>query len=199
MKYVAAKYLTLIGMMFIVAWFFWNPEGWTFEWEPIVTFTLTLAGFIVADRHINKTEETCSVSDHDINLYEKLVASLPVNGVMRVINEHDFLDSFERCDISDLRRFTCEWDNSEHEFVDSSLEALRTSFLKAAGAFNLAVAKYTSPNNLGFQSVRVDSQLHDPVHEARFHKEATIINNAASKAYDAHQSLIRACKTRLSK
>jgi len=68
-------YLTLAAMLGTVAWFFWNPEGWTFEWEPIVVFLLALTGFITTDfKNRNTVEDrdcagTPERDPADINLY----------------------------------------------------------------------------------------------------------------------------------
>ena len=43
------KYLTLAGMLATVAWFFWNPNGWSFDWEPIAAFLAALVMFIAID------------------------------------------------------------------------------------------------------------------------------------------------------
>lgn len=198
MRAKIAKYLTILGMLFNVAWFLWNPEGWVFEWEPIVAFTLTLAGFITADVYDKPLHASASVNSNDVALFKKFQNALPVNGVMRFIKDHDFLGSFDKENISPMGKFAYEWDNPEHEFIHPVLEERRKSFLKAVNELNIAIATYTSPNNSGFQAVRVDSQKHDPEHEARFKDEAKIINEAATKAYVAYENLVREARQNLS-
>lgn len=198
MRAKIAKYLTMLGMLFNVAWFLWNPDGWIFEWEPIVVFTLTLAGFIAADVYDKPLHGSANLNSNDAALFKKFQDALPVNGVMRFIKSHDFLGSFNKEDISPMGRFAYEWDNPEHEFIHPTLEELRKEFLTTVNAFNIAVATYTSPNNSGFQAVRVDSQKHDPEHDARFRDEAKIINEAATKTYAAYESLVREARKILS-
>ena len=112
-----AKYLTIAGMLFNVAWFLWNPADWTFEWEPVVAFTLTLAGFIAADVH-----DSSSISGNlakqghpnDVALAKKLLDALPSNGIIKFLKEHDFLGSFRSEEIRPINQFLYEWDNPDH-------------------------------------------------------------------------------------
>ncbi|AQT58895.1 hypothetical protein [Cellvibrio sp. PSBB023] len=189
-----AKYLTILGMLFNVAWFLWNPEGWKFEWEPIVAFTLTLAGFIAADIH-DKPKET--TSPNDIALFKKFQECLPINGAIKFIKEHDFLGSFTIEEISPFNRFVYEWENPEHEFIDIELEALRKELYGLIKEFTQAIGRYSSPNSMGRQSVRVHSQEGIPEFEKKFEQEAGIINNAASAVEACHSNLIRVGRKKL--
>jgi hypothetical protein len=46
---VAARLVTLSAMLATVAWFFWNPVGWTFDWEPVVVFLFALSGYLTTE------------------------------------------------------------------------------------------------------------------------------------------------------
>lgn len=189
-----AKYLTILGMLFNVAWFLWNPEGWEFEWEPIVAFTLTFAGFIAADIH-DRPKETAH--PNDVALFKKLQECLPANTAIKFIKEHDFLGTFTIEEISPFNRFVYEWDNPEHEFLDLELEKLRKELYRLVKEFTQAIGRYSSPNSKGRQSVRVNSQQGIPEFEKRFEQEAGIINCAASAVEECHSNLIRLGRKKL--
>ncbi|MFT4997241.1 MAG: hypothetical protein ACI8RO_000580 [Flavobacteriales bacterium] len=196
---IIIKIITLLGMLSTVAWFFWNPEGWVFEWEPIVVFLFALAGYVGSEVGSNKLDhqEKPAANPNDEKLFSKLLDALPSTEVMSFVDKHDFLGDFKNETLRPVYRFFSEWDNSEHEFIDETLESLRKDLLNKIKTFNLVIAKYTAPNNRGFQAVRVDTQKGDPEHEARFAEEATIINNSANELYASHQLLIREARLSL--
>jgi hypothetical protein len=132
--------------------------------------------------------------ESDKKLYQKLLTDLPFDGPILMLKEHDFLGSFNLDEIKPLNNFVYYWQSAEYTFVDDNLEKVKHELLEKVGEFTQAIAQYTSRNAYGFQAVRVDCQLHDPAHEARFREEAGIINVAASEAFDCHQKLIKECK-----
>lgn len=187
-------------MLFTVAWFLWNPAGWTFEWEPVVAFTLTLASFIAADLHDSSSvigEAKKQGHPNDVTLAWKLLEALPSNGIIKFLKEHDFLGSFRSEEIRPLNQFLYEWDNPEHEFLDSELESYRKALLKRAGEFSMNVAKYTSSNMAGMQAVIVDGQRNDFEQMQRFEVEAKAVNEAADSLVGAHESFVRAARGKL--
>ncbi|WP_300671538.1 hypothetical protein [Desulfoluna sp.] len=192
-----AKYLTISGMIATVAWFLWNPVGWVFEWEPIVAFIMSLAGFVTTEYQDYKSKKGDARNSKDKELFERFCNLLPSNEVMEFIRYHDFLTEFKREKIQPLSDFSYEWDNAEHKFLNKKIEKCRENFLSAVHEFKEHIAEYTCPNNNGLQAVRVDSQKHDSVQEKRFRTEASIINKSANKLYDLHQQLISLGRSKL--
>lgn len=189
-----AKILTLTGMLATVAWFFWNPNGWVFQWEPIVVFLFSLGGFVAAEwtgQHSGEKSNHEKLHPNDKQLFREFLEGLPSNGVIDFLRGHDFLMEFDLDSVSPLRKFLREWDNANHEFQDKELEKLRKELYEAAADFSGKISKYTSPNESRMQAVRSDKLKHIEEHEMRFEKEASILNEAADKVVSIHQNLVR--------
>lgn len=187
-----AKVLTLTGMLATVAWFFWNPVGWVFQWEPIVVFLLSLAGFVAAEKtgaSSNKEEE--KVHPNDVRLFRELLEVLPSKTFIEFLKQHDFLLEFQLETVNPLRQFINEWDNAEHAFLDTELEELRKALMAAGEDFSHKISKFTSPNDSGWQAVRSDRLKHIEEHEERFRKEAKLIDSASDEFVRIHQELVR--------
>lgn len=190
------QYLTLAAMFTFVAWFLWAPASktWSFNWEPIAGFFLALATYVRL-----KSGEEIPIEDGgaakpnpaDVALFEELRAVLPSNGAIEFLRQHDFLIDFDDQHIDPLRTFEYEWDDAEHEFFDPRLEGIRKSLFDAVLEFRGAVAQFTVGQANGLRGVRVQALRHNPIHEARFREEATVINNAAKPVIDFHQKLMR--------
>jgi|GEM_PF-2220052 len=114
-----AKYLSLASIMATVAWFFWNPVGWSFEWEPVVVFLASLGAFIGCDwkdhsgAHNAKSEEVAA-HPSDVFLFKQLIELLPSTGVIHFLKAHDFLGSFKRDSIRPVEQFLYEWVHLPH-------------------------------------------------------------------------------------
>ena len=188
------KILTITGMLATVAWFFWNPVGWIFQWEPIVAFLLALAGLVAAEntgQSAQQVEQDKKAHPNDIYLFGKFLEVLPSKTSIEFLKQNDFLLDFKIETLDPLRKFINEWDNAEHEFEDSELEELRKSLMATGKDLSEKISKYTSPNYSGFQAVRVDKLKHIEKHEERFRKEAEIINSASNEFVRIHQELVR--------
>ena len=192
-----AKYLSLASIMATVAWFFWNPVGWSFEWEPVVVFLASLGAFIGCDwkdhsgAHNAKSEEVAA-HPSDVFLFKQLIELLPSTGVIHFLKAHDFLGSFKRDSIRPVEQFLYEWGNAEHEFQDKEIEALKAELYGAARTFDTLIGKYTSPNKHGFQAVRPDQYEGGDQRELEFQREAEEIGDAADLVVAKHQDFVRA-------
>jgi hypothetical protein len=191
---VFAKILTLFGMLATVAWFFWNPVGWVFQWEPIVVFLLALAGFVAAEKTTPSAlaeKQNLNAHPNDVRLFKEFLGIMPSKTFIEFLKQHDFLLEFELENLNPLRRFINEWDNAEHEFQDAELEDIRKSLMSAGEYFSRKVSKYTSPNDSGWQAVRSDRLKGIEEHEKRFRNEAAIIDAASDEFVRLHQELVR--------
>jgi len=191
---VLLKILTLIGMLATVAWFFWNPVSWVFQWAPIASFFIMLAGFFALEKEgSNASEEKQEEKAHpnDVQLFREFLELLPSNTVIEFLKYHDFLADFDPARIDPLRKFIFKWDNSEHIFQDSELEELRKSLMAAGEDLSNKISVNTMLNDRKFLAVRVDRLRDIKEHEERFRKEAKIINDASSEFVRLHQELAR--------
>lgn len=192
-----AKYLSLMSIMATVAWFFWNPNGWSFEWEPVVVFLASLGAFIGFDwkeHSISRKTQERATDAHpsDVLLFKQLIELLPSTGIIQFMKTHDFLGSFKRDEINSIEEFLYEWDNAEHEFQDRDVEGLKVQLYVAAQNFDKLVGKYTSPNKYGFQAVRPDHFEGGHQRELEFQREAKEIGDAADEVVAKHQEFVRA-------
>lgn len=200
------KYLSLAGLLATVSWFFWNPNDWKFDWEPIVVFIGLLALYIKQERNSsNKSlivNEVKTSHPADIDLYKKLMVLLPSNGVIQFLANHDFLSSFGREDINPLDEFRFSWNNAEHKFIDSEIEKLRNDLHMKTELFQRAIGEYTSPNDSGRQAVKLDRP---PITDEKDWKywsdknrnEGNIINKKADELISAHQLFVKKAREKL--
>lgn len=192
-----AKYLSLASIMATVAWFFWNPVGWSFGWEPVVVFLASLGAFIGFDwkdhSGTHKAErEEIAAHPSDVFLFKRFIELLPSTGVIHFLKTHDFLGSFNRDGIRPIVQFLYDWGNAEHEFQDKEIEALKAELYGAARQFDTLIGKYTSPNKHGFQAVRPDHYEGGDHRELEFQREAEEIGDAADLVVAKHQEFVRA-------
>ncbi|WP_418141288.1 hypothetical protein NUW46_02155 [Marinobacter sp. MA] len=195
MKDQIAKYLSLAGIVATVAWFFWNPTGWSFEWEPIVVFLTSLGAFIAFDRreysHSQHGTSDKVVNPSDVSLFEKALELLPSTTVVHFLKKHDFWRPFQRSEIKPISQFVYEWNNAEHEFQDERLEILKAELYEAASKFDRLIGIYTSPNKDGFQAVRPDSYEDGGDLESKYRREAKELGDAADEVVESHQKFVR--------
>ena len=196
------RYLSLLSLLATVAWFFWNPVGWEFQWEPIVVFFASLAIFLNTDLQHKKKKTVDEAHPADVELFARLKLLLPSTGVIRFLKEHDFMGSFNRKTVDPLDDFRLNWDNAEHQFIDEGLESLREILYKKSEEFYLEMARLTSPNDAGFQAVvsdRVQTTSEKPwsYWEKKFQGEAKILNGKADELVEAHQNLVAAATRKL--
>lgn len=192
------KYSILVSMLGCLAWFLWNPDGWKFEWEPIVVFIGLFGSYIAVDIKSHGSSQKDLGHVNDIALFKKLQKALPSNGSITFIRDHDFGGSFNLEIVIPIKEFSYYWDNAEHEFVDEELEVLKKDLIKKASEFSLAIGKNTSPNSKGFQSVYPDTHLDPPEEfEKRIRSEIKEIHDAADELIKSHQKIMRVGRKKL--
>ncbi len=195
MKEMIKKYLTLLGMLLSIAWFFWNPSGWNFNWEPVIVFLGTLVYYLDLDRRQFKNKMPNKM---DVQLFEDLRNLLPSVGPIKFIKDHDFLSSFFSNEIDPFFKFRNEWDNSEHQFVDIELESMRKQLYKSVSEFCNIIALYTSPTPNGFQSVHgMNGNNYDPDKERQYQMEVKEIHDKADVVIETHQLLLSRAREKL--
>jgi hypothetical protein len=200
------KHLSLMVLLATVSWFFWNPVGWTFDWEPIVVFLGSLVLYIQQESQSSPKGEPAGeiVNAHpvDIKLFKKLQTLLPSEDVIRFLAGHDFFGSFHRQRIESLEEFRWSWNNAEHKFIDLELEKLREDLFLKTDQFYDAMAKYSSPNAAGLQAVksdhpRITNNQDWEYWQDRYRTEGDTINEKADELVKAHQLLFEKAREKL--
>jgi len=198
MKTVVLKTLAFLGVLGAEAWFLWNPDGWNFEWEPLLAFGGALAALLGFEGYEASRSRTPpqAINSNDVRLFRKLLASLPSFPVIEFFKNHDFGGSFSREQIDPLYSFLQEWDNPEHEFVDAELEQKRKDFFAAAQLLGRTVAKNSAPNRTGLLSVLPD-EFRARERPDWVQRDAKEINDAANRFVELHAALVREGRKRL--
>ena len=139
-----------------------------------------------------------TVSEHDLELYEKYKNLFVTNGVAEFYSQHDFLGSFQEDYWIPLSNYVDTWDNVEHEFVDKRLNSAHKKVYTSASILGIAIAKNTVPIGAkgAIRSVKPDHLPVGPTPESIL-EEAKEINNLVPDFSKAHKRFIRLANSRL--
>lgn len=169
---LALTIATLLGGVAAI-WFFWDKVVAVVRGEP-------------------------TVNDHDVELYEKYKALFVDNGVAEFYRQHNFLASFRENYWVPLSHYVDNWENVEHEFVDTRLQKKHRKAYEAAEKLGVAISKYTVSIGDGtFRSVKPD-HVPKPIPES-IKKEAKEINALKPAFAKAHRDFIRLANKKLRK
>ena len=138
---------------------------------------------------------TSSSIRSDRLLFTKFLEQFPYNSDMiYFLREYDVGDSFESKWLEEIDRFTQEWNDALHEFIDPTLEGKRKDFMLKLTSFKNELWSNTwrseSGDSLSMESYKFKDE--DPRWE-----KIEELNAMGTEAHDAHQELVRACKEML--
>ena len=138
------------------------------------------------------TPATSSSIRSDRLLFTKFLEQFPYNSDMiYFLREYDVGDSFESKWLEEIDRFTQEWNDALHEFIDPTLEGKRKDFMLKLISFQNELWSNTwrseSRDFLSMESYKFKDE--DPRWE-----KIEELNAMGTEAHDAHQELVRACK-----
>lgn len=136
-----------------------------------------------------------NICDHDRELFNQFLSLFAENDRIRFFKEHDFLGSFQKDRIDGLNEFVETWDNAAHEFVDQDVEEKRKEIYDAAEKLALAIARYTTPSQFGYISVKPDSLPDGPTPDW-IKDQAKEMNDCASEFVKEHEKFIRFCRAK---
>jgi len=179
--------ITLIALLIGIAWFIHKPD-----FEPALTSLLiaaTLVGLIVE-------EKFSTIREVDKKLFEDLKQTLPSNGSIAVIDQHNMAGwSFQWSQLDDLDNFAHNWGDAEHEFLTKKLEAKRKLLHQKVRDYLMLLAKETFPrSNPGFSSVPEEWEIEQP---ERFERVVEQLHEQAGEIVELHQDLFRAARKTL--
>ncbi|MEG4515633.1 MULTISPECIES: hypothetical protein [unclassified Microcoleus] len=142
------------------------------------------------------TPATSSWIRSDRLLFRKLLEQFPYNSHMiYLLREWDVAEPFEREWLAEIDRFTQKWNNALHEFINPTLESKRKDFMQKLTSFQneLWSNTWSWGSDGGLRSMNLD-EFNDK--HPRW-KKRDELNVMGTEAHDAHQELVRACKTML--
>lgn len=170
--------------------------------EAFLIIATLLGGFAALwffwDKIVGRFHGGVSVSDHDIELYEKYKSLFIENGVAEFYRQHDFLGSFEEEYWRPLSRYVDTFETVEHEFVDKRLNVAHKKVYSSAFRLGTTIAKNTVPvGKSGYmRSVKPDD-LHTGPTPEHIKKEAQEINNLVPSFIKAHKKFVRLATSKL--
>jgi len=141
------------------------------------------------------TPATSSSISSDRVLFTELLEQFPYNSDMiYLLRDNDVGNSFPSKWLEDIDRFTQNWNNALHEFIDPTLEAKRKDFMVKLTSFQNELWSNTwRSENRDFLFMATSNFKED---DPRWEKIKEL-NVMGTEAYDAYQELVRACKATL--
>src|SRR5207253_1168262 len=103
MKTVVIRYLNLLALICIAAWF-----GIEVSWRAAGALCAALATFIGLDRHVAKTLHRYAA---DKDLFNEFMKAVPVNGTIQFLRTTYLSAGFRNEDLRDLDGFQHDWND----------------------------------------------------------------------------------------
>lgn len=179
------KIANLVSLLLAEAWFIKSPD-----WEPAILF-ITLLGTLIAQEVRSENDTPIkNITIHDKELYEIFLKELPFEGSIEFIRDHDFHYSFALENIKQLIRFTREWDNAEHEFLNHDLENYKKELFNKIKNFVYDSGMKTFPMGEGVQTVMNNrDQEHALTKSTK--ENIALLNNYGNDIFALHQEFVR--------
>jgi hypothetical protein len=126
----------------------------------------------------------------DKALLKQFLEVLPSNGSIRFIDENNMAGfSFELKALDDLDKFRYEWNDAEHEFLDTKLEVLKKELHELVCQYLKIIAIETFPtSSRGYNTVPPEWKIEQP---DRFFEVVNKLHSLAGEIVSKHQELIR--------
>ena len=176
-----------LALLVGISWFIYKPD-----FEPALTslcIAATLVGLIFEEK---KSAERAA----DKTIFDKLKKALPSNGSIEFINQHNMAGwAFRRSRLDYLWTFMNEWNNPEHEFLNSKLEEKRNKLYEKIKEYLHLIASETfATNNPEWCSVPEEWEVEQP---ERFERVVNQLHNLAGEIVEKHQDLLRSARKHL--
>jgi hypothetical protein len=164
------------------------------DWKHVNAKTLEEFKRHLEEQTARKQEELAA----DRAMFQRFLKALPSNGSIDFVRNHDFGGCFDRRRLEQLETFAHEWNDAEHEFLNSEMETKRSELHSLAKTFLGMLVTYASP--LAGASGEHHSSLPrewEDNNRAAFQKAVTELHEQANKVVAAHQNLVRLGKQHL--
>ncbi|PKM09826.1 MAG: hypothetical protein CVV13_15120 [Gammaproteobacteria bacterium HGW-Gammaproteobacteria-3] len=135
----------------------------------------------------------------DLALFNEFKTTFPSNSAsVRLLEEHDFGNSYHGDSTSHIERFVVEWNNAEHRFLDSVIEEKRQELWEYCSNFLNALASHTGPIAAGPMFSAIPDMYRGDWNWPDFVTERVReLNTKASECFTRHQEFIALSKSRL--
>jgi hypothetical protein len=140
------------------------------------------------------TPATSSWVRSDRALFAKLLEQLPYDStILNFLREEDVGNSFPIKWLEEIDRFAQEWSDAFHEFINPDLEEKRTNFMRKLILFKDGL--WSTTWRCGSDGDFLSMGLDDFDESNPLWDKCDELNTLGSEAYEAHQELVRTCKT----
>ncbi len=141
------------------------------------------------DRQLQAQWET------DRALFEKLRTELPLNGSIDFVRNHPVGVSFHRDKPKELFEFLYYWNDAEHEFLDTELDAKRSQLYAVISEYLHVLGKNTwSIPKSDYQGIPEEWEWNQPERLAEVVRK---IENLSTRLVECYDDLIRTGRRKL--
>lgn len=175
-------------------------DGRSLSFSSVTAFLPALATLIaylrveyLAKRNEPKADPVVpAVAAHDLVLFEKFQKDLPFDPTIRLLREADFGTDYRAECLHPLNRFVEVWDDPNYEFVDASLEEVRSLLFATAEALAFDFARETVPHdaNDGWRTVYPWRERGGPRPD-HVRESARVLNEAARSFVPLYEKFVR--------
>jgi hypothetical protein len=129
--------------------------------------------------------------DVDRRLFSEFLLDFPSqSGAIRLLQDHDFGNSFRLESLAEIDRFVERWRHAETTFLNSEINLLKENLYAKSKEFSCLLDIKSAPTSVGRQSVVPDQHRDDWNWPEDVTNDVRIVNELASKVADAHQEFI---------
>lgn len=128
----------------------------------------------------------------DSVLLQELTALLSTNGItIKLLEEHDFGNTFDLEYLSDLQTFLYLWNCPEKSFLIHELELKKMLLWNKGQEFSRLLGRKSGPTRNGRQSVVPDENRSDWDWPKEVDADVKAVNEMATEVFKLHQDLIK--------
>lgn len=139
---IFVELLVLVASSMLVGMWVIDPNG---NYEPIIVGLSLILGALEVYRRNNITRK--SVNSRDVELFEAYKEMMFTNGLISILEQHDFLSPLHMTTWHSLVRFVEKGDDIDHQFTNKKLNKSYLKAHEAAFEFGGLISKYTVPMN----------------------------------------------------
>lgn len=128
----------------------------------------------------------------DSALFQEFLIILSTNSLtIKMLEEHDFGNTFDLESLSDLQTFIYLWNCPEKSFLTSDLEVKKMLLWHKSQDFSKLLSRISGPTRNGRQSVVPDNNRSDWDWPKEVDDDVKALNSMATEAFKLHQDLVK--------
>lgn len=197
---IIGRVVAFLAVMAALLWLVRPEDGFAFtlQWERLITFLITLSGFLGTEVFSGYRAKTKAwdVHPNDQALLKRLIRVLDPDGVVAFLREHDFGGTFMRSTTSPVLRFSNTWVGADKQFQDKEVEEKHKELVEAARELSGLIACKTSPIGGDAQSV-VPQHFQGEKRPDWILRDAQELNDAADRFVEKFDEFIKISRRKI--